>query len=861
MSGRRKRRVLVAGFSVETNSFVSGETTLDDFRADTLAIDDEITGDVAGSLCEFSGAWDVLSESVEVVPAIVARAQPGPPVAKHAADYVLSHVLKRCADDIDGAYLMLNGAAVSRDGDDLDGRLLSAVRTALGARRPIAISLDHHACVTRQMIQAVDIVTGYRTSPHVDQRARGEQAAAILVAALERRIRPVVRMAERPMVTPLDHLESSREPLHQLMGMCENAEQAGALAAALFTASPWLDVAELGWKSVVTSDGDFSAAAELAERIIDAAWAERDAFRAERRPPIDESLADALAADGPSVLFDVGDATDRGSPGDSTELLRATQRQPDNPAILLSICDPEAARKAVAAGPRATVSLEVGTGDRGSYNERTAITGSVIATRDGAIRYSHPRASGVLDDAGLSALIRTGSGAIVLHGSPILVLDTALYDALGADVANMQVIQAKSGVVDLAGFTHLTDRAAIADTPGPTTSNLSLLDYRRRPRPLFPFEEIELTGDDSQESTLESGPPSLREVAERAGVSKATASRALSNQKGVSADARARTLKAAAELGYEPNRLAQSLSVGATMTIGYLVRDISSPALPPILLGAEGVLRSAGYAMLLTNSETRPELDAEYIRLLRQRRVDGLLLSLADDEHTETHDELRRLAVPFVVIDRELPPELGASSVEIDHGGGLRAALDHLISLGHRRIGFVGGPPRLRPTLAALSILSEFTSSSTDVSVLTDCRAFSSEHGEAGSNRLLSNVEPPTAIIAGNGQILLGIISTLTARGLRVPADISIVSEDDLPYLEFMTPPIASVVRDQHEIGRSAAELLLRRLRGGDPETIVIPTSFIPRGSTAGPARQTPTKALPEPVTSAQSTRQPTEEV
>jgi LacI family transcriptional regulator len=858
LSRRRKRRIVVGGFAIETNSFVRGETTLEDFRADTFALEDEITGDVAGSTSDFAGAWDVLSESVELVPAIVARAQPGPPVAKEVAEFVLACVLKRCTDEVDGAYLMLNGAAVTRDGDDLEGRLLAAVRTALGPRRPIAVSLDHHAYVTKRMIEAVDIVTAYRTCPHVDQRARGEQAATILAATLERRVRPVVRMAGRAMVTSVDVLDSSRDPFRRLMALCDTIEGKGALAAALFTVNPWLDVPELGWKSVVTTDGDLTAATQFAERIMDSAWAERHAFHEEPRLPIDQALAEALAGETASVLIDIGDATDRGSPGDSTELLRAAQRRTDDPAVLLSICDPAAARKAISAGPRATLSLEVGTGVPGSYNERTTIVGSVVATRDGAIRYTHPAASGVLDDAGLSALLRIGAGAVVVHSSPVLVVDPAIYDALGAETAKMRVIQAKSGVTARAGFAHLTDRTVIADTRGPTTANLSLLKYRRRPRPLFPFEHVEVDDESGAPAIPGKGTPSLREVAERAGVSKATASRALGNRKGVSADARARILRAAADLGYEPNRLAQSLSVGATMTIGYLVRDISSPALPPILLGAEEVLRSAGYAMLLTNSESRPELDAEYIRLLRQRRVDGLLLSLADDDFSGTHDELRRLAVPFVVIDRELPAELGASSVKIDHGGGLRAAIEHLIALGHRRIGFVGGPPRLRPTSAAVSILSEFSSSKRQTAVLVDCEEFSSEHGEAASMRLLSNAEAPTAIIAGNGQILLGIIRTLTASGLRVPEDVSVVSEDDLPYLEFMTPPIASVVRDQYAIGRAAAELLLRRLTGGEAETVVIPTSFIPRGSTASPAVTAPASDDGESRSAARRKRQPT---
>jgi LacI family transcriptional regulator len=497
---------------------------------------------------------------------------------------------------------------------------------------------------------------------------------------------------------------------------------------------------------------------------------------------------------------------------------------------------------AIRAGPRGTIALAIGRGGSGTYNERTTIKATVVATRDAMIRYTHPAAAGTRDDAGLSALVRAGSLQLVVHSSPVRVIDPALYLALGVDLTGIHVIQAKSHVSHRLGFGGLTERSVVADTPGPTAADLRLLPYRKRPTPLFPFEDVRLEraviGTRAPRPTSADA-PSLRDVAERAGVSKATASRALANRNGVSATARERILRAATELGYEPNRLAQSLSTGATMTIGYLVRDIASPALPPILLGAEATLRAAGYGMLLANSEAMPELDAEYIRMLRQRRVDGLLLSLADADFAPTQDELRRLTVPFVVIDRELPASLRPSSVLIDHGGGLEAATTHLLELGHRRIGFVGGPPTLRPTTESIAILDALVRSS-GVSVVVDCGAFTVDHGSEGTARLLAQASPPTAIIAGNGQILLGIIRALRERDLRVPDDVSVVSVDDLPYLEFLTPPIGTVVRNQYAIGRAAAELLIRRLGGGEPQTAVISTSFTPRSSIAPPARQTP---------------------
>lgn len=331
--------------------------------------------------------------------------------------------------------------------------------------------------------------------------------------------------------------------------------------------------------------------------------------------------------------------------------------------------------------------------------------------------------------------------------------------------------------------------------------------------------------------------PGLREVADLAGVALSTASRAMSNRPGVSPRMRERVIQAALELGYEPDLLAQSFSKGATMTVGFLVRDIASPAIPPILLGAEAVLRSGGYAMLLTNSEGLTSLDVEYIRMFRQRRVDGLVLSLADESHPETLAELERFVGPCVVVDRTLPDAVGASNVLIDHAAGLRKILDYLVELGHRRIGFVGGPERLRPTAEAARVLHEATASRRGLSVLIEAGQFAEEHGAAAAVRLLADSAPPTAIVAGNAQILLGVLRTLRERGLRVPEDLSIVSVDHVPYLDYMEPPVASISRDQYSIGRTAGELLLRRLAGGPPETVLVPTTFSPRSSCAPPNR------------------------
>jgi LacI family transcriptional regulator len=340
---------------------------------------------------------------------------------------------------------------------------------------------------------------------------------------------------------------------------------------------------------------------------------------------------------------------------------------------------------------------------------------------------------------------------------------------------------------------------------------------------------------DSPTDDRESGARlNLREVAERAGVAMSSVSRVLSNHPDVSPRMRRHVLAIVEELGYEPNLLAQSLRRGSTLSVGFVIRDISSPLFSEIALGAETELRNRGYSMLLTNSEGRPSLDAAHIRLFRQRRVDGLLLSLADEAYEETTEELRRLRVPVVLIDRELEEPAGLSAVLSDHASGIRAATEHLIALGHRRIGLASGPLNLRPGRELKSALKEACARA-GVEAVVDAGPFTEEHGTEAAARLLDASPPPTALIAGSNQILPGVLRVLRARGIAIPDELSLVTFDDIRMLEFIEPPIAVVSREPLLLGREAAALLLRLLAGEEADRIVIPTDFQPRGSCAPP--------------------------
>lgn len=326
---------------------------------------------------------------------------------------------------------------------------------------------------------------------------------------------------------------------------------------------------------------------------------------------------------------------------------------------------------------------------------------------------------------------------------------------------------------------------------------------------------------------------SMREVAERAGVAMSSVSRVLSGHPDVSAAMRERVLSAVGALGYEPDFLAQSLRRGATLSVGFVVGDITNPLMADIASGAESVLRAAGYSMLVMNSENEPELDAAHIRFFQSRRVDGMILSLASERKRTTLDVLARLETPTVVIDRDLPPRIRASAVLSDHRPGMHAAVNHLLDRGHRRMALVTGAVTTRPGKERVAAMRDAIAARglPDESIYLP-ESFSEEHGRTATETLLAGPEPPTAIIAGGNQLLIGCLRALQRHALEPGRDIAIITCDDVPLSELYRPPIASISRNSVELGRTAAELLLRRVRGDDnPATVVLPTVFVARAS------------------------------
>jgi LacI family transcriptional regulator, galactose operon repressor len=329
----------------------------------------------------------------------------------------------------------------------------------------------------------------------------------------------------------------------------------------------------------------------------------------------------------------------------------------------------------------------------------------------------------------------------------------------------------------------------------------------------------------------------IHDVARLSHVSVATAARALGGYGYVSAGARARVEDAARTLGYVPNSLARALASGVTGVIGLVVGDIENPFFAAAARGLADVVEKRGYTLLLANSDEDEARERAAVAALRSRRVDGLVVT----PHAGSASPHLRAAVestPVVLLDRTVRG-LGVDAVTVDNAAGARAATEHLLAHGHRRIGIVMDEPviassaeRLRGYRAALAAAGAERDRAL-VSVGGSSRA----GGYRAASALLALAPRPTAIFSADNFMTVGTMHALRDAGLRVPRDVSVVGFDDLEWTTLIDPPLTVVAQPAGELGGEAGRRILARIDGatGRPRRIRLETELILRGSVAPP--------------------------
>lgn len=336
----------------------------------------------------------------------------------------------------------------------------------------------------------------------------------------------------------------------------------------------------------------------------------------------------------------------------------------------------------------------------------------------------------------------------------------------------------------------------------------------------------------------------IRDVARAAEVSVSTVSHVLSGNRPTSSVARQRVLAAIEQLGYRPNEMARSLVLGRSFALGLVIPDISNPYYPALALGAEHRVRSAGYSLVLGNTQYDRQHETGYLELLRTRHLGGLIYCPGGDL-SPVLAELRRAVTDGLALVLVHSPTPGIPTVCADNQQGGRLAAEHLLRLGHTRLGVVSALP-LDEALADRE--GGFMRALAERGLPTDRSSVPVEYGDhqIGGGReamaaLLSAEPRVTAVFVLNDMMALGALEAARAAGRRVPDDLSVVGFDGIPFSALANPPLTTVAQPIRQLGERAAELLLRLAPAGPPgnadetPSVVLPNTLVPRAS-SGPA-------------------------
>ncbi|TCC54834.1 LacI family transcriptional regulator [Kribbella pittospori] len=326
--------------------------------------------------------------------------------------------------------------------------------------------------------------------------------------------------------------------------------------------------------------------------------------------------------------------------------------------------------------------------------------------------------------------------------------------------------------------------------------------------------------------------PTISDVAARAGVSTATVSRALNGKATVDPDLAARVRTAATELGYQPNGPARALRRQEAAVVALIISDVENPFFTALARGVEDVAHEVGYSVVLCNSDENADKENRYIDIAIQERVAGVILSPSGTATSVA--KLANRGTAYVAVDRPLP-EQDSDAVLVDTRQAAKQATAHLIAQGYERIGCITGPAGVRTADDRLAGYRDGLKAAKRRSTTRLVRR--SEYKAAGAHRaaleLLSQAEPPDALLIANSAMAVGVLQALQERGIRAGREVGLVAFDDAPWAELVDPPLSVVAQPAYEIGTVAARLLLARIADNSrpPTTTTLGARLIERAS------------------------------
>jgi microcystin degradation protein MlrC len=486
-------RVGIIGLLHESNTFIAEKTTLEHFQQDMLLTGQAMQDRLAETAHELGGFFAGLErESIEAVPVFAARAVPFGPITTAVFQQLLETMQTElaAAGPLDGILVAPHGATVCESIRDADGYWLVELRAKVGDSMPIIGTLDPHANLSQQMVDATNALIAYRTNPHLDQFDRGIEAAQLMAQTLRGEVRPV-QHAEFPRLVINIERQMTSEP--QLATLYETAdaslEKTSVLSNSILLGFPYADVEQMGSAVVVVTNDDLQLAKEEARGLANQMWQQRDQL-AGQFISMNEAVEQAAGQEGPVCLLDMGDNVGGGSPGDSTHLVHVI-KQSAIASALACIFDPQSVQQAVNAGEGASIEMSIGGKTDDLHGTPLSDTYTVQGIYDGRFSDTQTRHGGFTHyDQGRGAVVQSSDGrlTVLLTSKRTPPFSLVQLTSCDLDPAAFQIIVAKGVNAPVAAYAPVCSSLIRVNSPGCTTADMKQLAFEHRRKPMFPFE-------------------------------------------------------------------------------------------------------------------------------------------------------------------------------------------------------------------------------------------------------------------------------------------------------------------------------------------------------------------------------------
>lgn len=485
-------RVAIAGFALESVSFLPNETTQEDFEHEARRGSDLIET-LRGSASVAGGFIQVLEQAgAEIVPIIYTDCS----AAGHAADEAFEAYANEICDgiaaalpELDGVLLYLHGAMTTPTRTNPDLEMVQRVRQLIGQRTPFMVALDLHANVSPDMARYCNALFGFHYSPHTDMAETGTRAASALVATLRGKLSPALTLIKVPVVLPSIFTATGLTPLKDIvaMGFASEREHASVIDVSVFCGFAYSDVPHIGFTVAVVTDDDAVSGERVAKAIAMRIWQDRRALLHEElvlplAAGVREGLARAVGAKRPVVLLEHADRLN-----DSTWVLRELLAHRGRRVAVPYLWDPAAAQACLVAGAGAEVSIEAGGQSSDRAGGPVRLDGKVLYAGVKSYTGTGPMRHGRRIDLGPTALVDAGGIVVSLVSHPTTAIDLDPFTQFGLDVNDFALIVLRSKTHFRAVYEPIASEILIIDTPDWGTAALTTLPYKHVPAGVFPI--------------------------------------------------------------------------------------------------------------------------------------------------------------------------------------------------------------------------------------------------------------------------------------------------------------------------------------------------------------------------------------